>query len=165
MHIHVHVCSFVEFPWLPSDIDKIDDPVKRGAVISFIHNFGQMPKQVCMRHDMSTHPLAVHLTMHRASRHSAWLAYLNVWLNAHNARTYMCVFLVFVSSICLLLDPSSIYMYTLALSLLPSAVPSHSSSRSLTQVARFSPSPLILPSPHPLLSWIPGEYSTKIYPN
>lgn len=28
------------------DIDKIDDPMKRNAVISFIHNFGQMPKQV-----------------------------------------------------------------------------------------------------------------------
>ena len=76
---------------------------------------------------------------------------------------YMCGFLVFFSSICLLLAPSSIR--TLALSLLPSAVPSHSSSRSLTQVARFSPSPLILPSLHPLLSWIPGEYSTRIYPN
>ena len=29
------------------DIDKIEDPVKRNAAISFIHNFGQMPKQVC----------------------------------------------------------------------------------------------------------------------
>lgn len=29
-----------------SDIDKIDDPVKKSAAISFIHNFGQMPKQV-----------------------------------------------------------------------------------------------------------------------
>ena len=28
------------------DIDKIEDPVKRNATISFIHNFGQMPKQV-----------------------------------------------------------------------------------------------------------------------
>ena len=28
------------------DIDKIDDPVERNAVISFIDNFGQMPKQV-----------------------------------------------------------------------------------------------------------------------
>ena len=29
------------------DIDKIKDSVKRIAAISFIHNFGQMPKQVC----------------------------------------------------------------------------------------------------------------------
>lgn len=28
------------------DIDKISDPMKRNAAISFIHNFGQMPKQV-----------------------------------------------------------------------------------------------------------------------
>ena len=28
------------------DIDKIQDPMKRNAAISFIHNFGQMPKQV-----------------------------------------------------------------------------------------------------------------------
>ena len=28
------------------DIDKIDDPMKKMAVISFIHNFGQVPKQV-----------------------------------------------------------------------------------------------------------------------
>ena len=28
------------------DIDKIEDPVKRNAAISFIHNFGQTPKQV-----------------------------------------------------------------------------------------------------------------------
>ena len=32
-----------------ADIDKIDDPVKRNATISFIHNFGQMPKQVGVR--------------------------------------------------------------------------------------------------------------------
>ena len=31
------------------DIDKIDDPVKRNAAISFINNFGQMPKQVNTR--------------------------------------------------------------------------------------------------------------------
>ncbi len=28
------------------DVDKIEDPVKRNAAISFIHNFGQMPRQV-----------------------------------------------------------------------------------------------------------------------
>ena len=28
------------------DIDKIEDPMKKNAAISFIHNFGQMPKQV-----------------------------------------------------------------------------------------------------------------------
>ena len=32
-----------------SDIDTIDDPVRRNAVISFIHNFGQMPKQLFKR--------------------------------------------------------------------------------------------------------------------
>ncbi|CAI8023122.1 WD repeat and FYVE domain-containing protein 3 [Geodia barretti] len=31
------------------DIEKIDDPVKKGASISFIHNFGQMPKQLFKR--------------------------------------------------------------------------------------------------------------------
>ncbi|XP_019848853.1 PREDICTED: WD repeat and FYVE domain-containing protein 3-like isoform X2 [Amphimedon queenslandica] len=31
------------------DIDTIDDPVRRNAVISFIHNFGQMPKQLFKR--------------------------------------------------------------------------------------------------------------------
>lgn len=30
------------------DINKIEDPVKRIAAISFIHNFGQKPKQVCV---------------------------------------------------------------------------------------------------------------------
>ncbi len=29
------------------DMDKIDDPMQRNAAMSFIHNFGQMPKQVC----------------------------------------------------------------------------------------------------------------------
>lgn len=43
------------------DIDKIEDPVKRNATISFIHNFGQMPKQVYKRivmvmHEMSPTP-------------------------------------------------------------------------------------------------------------
>ena len=36
--------DFIYFTIL--DIDKIDDPVKRNAAISFINNFGQMPKQV-----------------------------------------------------------------------------------------------------------------------
>ena len=31
------------------DIDKIEDPVKRNAAISFINNFGQMPKQVTIQ--------------------------------------------------------------------------------------------------------------------
>ena len=31
------------------DVDTIDDPVRRNAVISFIHNFGQMPKQLFKR--------------------------------------------------------------------------------------------------------------------
>ena len=30
------------------DIDKIEDPMKKNAAISFIHNFGQMPKQVLL---------------------------------------------------------------------------------------------------------------------
>ena len=33
-------------PRLPWDIDKVDDPVKRNATISFINNFGQTQKQV-----------------------------------------------------------------------------------------------------------------------
>ncbi len=28
------------------DVDDIQDPMKKMAVISFIHNFGQVPKQV-----------------------------------------------------------------------------------------------------------------------
>ena len=30
------------------DIDKIEDPLKKQSTIAFIHNFGQMPKQVYM---------------------------------------------------------------------------------------------------------------------
>ena len=32
---------------LCQDIDKIEDPVKKQSTIAFIHNFGQMPRQVC----------------------------------------------------------------------------------------------------------------------
>ena len=53
-------CTFAPREWEPAkhslwhdaltdgelDVDKIEDPVERNAAISFIHNFGQMPKQV-----------------------------------------------------------------------------------------------------------------------
>ena len=32
---------------LCQDIDKIEDSVKKQSTIAFIHNFGQMPRQVC----------------------------------------------------------------------------------------------------------------------
>ena len=35
--------------YILSDIDTIDETVRRNAVISFIHNFGQMPRQLFKR--------------------------------------------------------------------------------------------------------------------
>lgn len=42
-----HVLIFT--PHCQLDIDTIEDPMRRNAVISFIHNFGQMPKQLFKR--------------------------------------------------------------------------------------------------------------------
>lgn len=42
-------CVFKQVTFLCEDIDTIEDPMRRNAVISFIHNFGQMPKQLFKR--------------------------------------------------------------------------------------------------------------------
>jgi len=34
------------------DIYSIDDPLKRNAIIGFINNFGQIPKQVSLDHNL-----------------------------------------------------------------------------------------------------------------
>ncbi len=40
------MCNNFHSLYNPQDIDTIEDPMRRNAVISFIHNFGQMPKQL-----------------------------------------------------------------------------------------------------------------------
>ena len=47
MYVHVH-CFFLDHS-NRKDIDAIEDPTRRNAAISFIHNFGQMPKQLFKR--------------------------------------------------------------------------------------------------------------------
>lgn len=47
------MCSVINLNLIYQDIDTIEEPVRRNAVISFIHNFGQMPKQLFKRQHRS----------------------------------------------------------------------------------------------------------------